>query len=61
MGTMFGAHFSFLPLEPFTFKQKRLTDFLRLLARYGSRRGLVDHKRDVTQVQRAQKTGLRWT
>ncbi|MGB5215968.1 MAG: hypothetical protein WBN88_20280, partial [Anderseniella sp.] len=35
-------------LEPFWSKLKRLTGFLRLLARHGFRRGLVDHKGGVT-------------
>ena len=36
-------------LEHASLRWDRLTGFLRLLARHGSRRGLVDHKGAVTQ------------
>ena len=36
-------------LEHASLRWERLTDFLRLLARHVSRRGLVDHKGAVTQ------------
>jgi hypothetical protein len=42
-------------LEPFRLKWKRLTDFLRSLTRHGSRGGLIDHKRAVTQSSECNK------